>query len=136
MNIVGLLWENLRRGVMTVRFPARPPVSQGYRGLVLFDPEHCVGCAICRFRCTSGAITFEAGRTEFTWSYDPGRCTFCGRCVEGCREHALSQECACPPIYNTAGALRRSWTVARRAPARKTSVPSAAERVLPTGDGL
>ena len=81
-----------------------------------FDPELCTGCAICKFRCTSRAITFKAGKGEFTWSYDPAQCTFCGRCVEGCiehalkegrTEHALSQESACPPIYLKQGELKK-----------------------------
>jgi ferredoxin len=41
---------------------------------------------ICKFRCTARAIEFKSGKGEFTWSYDPGQCTFCGRCVEGCKE--------------------------------------------------
>jgi len=124
MKILTLLWANLRSGVMTLRFPKRPAVSEGYRGLVRFDPALCIGCAMCRFRCTSRAITFEAGKTDFTWSYDPGRCTFCGRCVEGCKDHALWQERACPPVYLNAGALRQSWTLPRRPPARKPSTAS------------
>jgi len=119
MRILGLLWSNLRRGVMTLRFPAAPPVTEGYRGLVQFDPSLCIGCAMCRFRCTSRAITFQAGKADFTWSYDPGQCTFCGRCVEGCKEHALSQARAVPTVYLTSGALRQSWTLPRRPPARK-----------------
>ncbi len=126
MRILTLLWNNVRRGVMTLRFPARPPVTEGYRGLVQFEPSLCIGCAICRFRCTAKAITFQAGKTDFTWSYDPGQCTFCGRCVEGCKEHALSQERACPPVYLTSGALRQSWTLPRRPPAPKSTAATAA----------
>lgn len=121
MKILSLLWANLWRGPVTFRYPARPPVSQGYRGLVRFDPARCIGCAMCRFRCTAGAIAFQAGRTEFTWSYDPGQCTFCGRCVEGCKEGALTQEPACPPIYFARDALKTSWTLPRRQPARKSA---------------
>ncbi len=129
MNTLELLWDNLRHGVMTLRYPARPPVSHGYRGLVRFDPALCIGCALCRFRCTSRAITFEARKTDFTWSYDPAQCTFCGRCVEGCREHALSQERACPPVYFSRGDLKQSWTLPRRQPVRKAAVlsPSGSE---------
>ena len=85
------------------------------------------GCAICRFRCTARAIEFKAGKGEFTWSYDPGHCTFCGRCVEGCKTHALSQDSACPPVYLTIGALKQSYTVARKQTVKPaTAVPAAA----------
>jgi formate hydrogenlyase subunit 6/NADH:ubiquinone oxidoreductase subunit I len=117
MNILTMMWRNVRRGAMTLRFPARPPVASGFRGLVRFDPALCTGCAICRFRCTARAITFSSAKTEFTWSYDPGQCTFCGRCVEGCKTHALSQEPACPPAYLSIGELKISHTVARKSPA-------------------
>lgn len=114
MNILGMLFDNLRRGLRTLPFPERPPVTPGFRGLVQFNPELCSGCAMCRFRCTSGAITFTAARTEFIWSYDPGHCTFCGRCVEGCKEHALSQLEQCPPVYDSLGALKHSYTLQRK----------------------
>jgi len=125
MNILAMLWSNLRRGVMTFKFPARPPVSKGFRGLVRFDPELCTGCAICRFRCTARAIELRVGKGDFQWSYDPGHCTFCGRCVEGCKSHALSQDPECPPVYLNIGELKHSYTVARKAPASKSSSASA-----------
>lgn len=121
MNVLGMMWRNLRRGYQTLLFPARPPVTPRFRGQVQFDPTKCIGCAICRFRCTSRAIEFKAGKNEFTWSYNPGQCTFCGRCVEGCKEGALSQEEACPPIYGTQGELKKTYTVARRPPAPKAA---------------
>jgi len=121
MNILTMLWKNLWGGSRTLRFPLRPKVTQRYRGLVQFDPELCTGCAICKFRCTSRAITYQAGKGEFTWGYDPGQCTFCGRCVEGCKAHALSQESECPPIYLHTGELKKTYTVARKAPAPKAA---------------
>ena len=114
MNILTMLWNNLRGGSRTMLFPARPKVSKGYRGLVRFDPALCSGCAICKFRCTARAIDFKSGKGTFTWSYDPGQCTFCGRCVEGCKTHALSQDAECPPVYVTIGALKKAYTVARK----------------------
>ena len=135
MNILTMLWKNFWGGSRTLLFPARPNVTQHFRGLVQFDPGLCTGCAICKFRCTSRAITYKAGKGEFTWSYDPGQCTFCGRCVEGCidhalkegrTEHALSQESACPPIYLEHGALRKTYTVQRKAPAPRQAAPNPA----------
>jgi formate hydrogenlyase subunit 6/NADH:ubiquinone oxidoreductase subunit I len=124
MNILTMLWKNLWGGYRTMLFPARPRVSAGYRGLVEFNPELCTGCAICRFRCTARAIEFRAGKGEFVWSYDPGHCTFCGRCVEGCKSHALSQESACPPIYLNIGDLKHTYTVQRKPPAPKPAAPA------------
>ena len=119
MNILSMLWKNLRRGAVTLRFPARPAVTERFRGMVQFDPALCTGCAICKLRCTSRAITYSAGKGEFYWAYDPGQCTFCGRCVEGCKSHALSQESACPSIYTVLGALKVFYTIPRKAPDRK-----------------
>jgi formate hydrogenlyase subunit 6/NADH:ubiquinone oxidoreductase subunit I len=121
MNILTMMWKNVWRGAITFRFPSRPPVTPGFRGLVRFDPALCTGCAVCRFRCTARAITFSSAKTAFTWSYDPGQCTFCGRCVEGCKTHALSQEPSCPPVYVSIGALKNSYTLVRKTPASKAS---------------
>jgi ech hydrogenase subunit F len=122
MNILAMLWKNLWGGSRTLLYPARPKVSEHYRGVVIFDPALCTGCAMCKFRCTSRAIEFKPGKGEFTWSYDPGKCTFCGRCVEGCRDHALSQESACPPIYLSASELKKSYTLVRKPPAPRPAV--------------
>jgi formate hydrogenlyase subunit 6/NADH:ubiquinone oxidoreductase subunit I len=144
MNILKMMWKNVLRGPETLRFPARPPAGTGFRGLVQFDPELCTGCALCKFRCTSRAIEYKAGKGEFTWSYDPGRCTFCGRCVEGCiehalkegrSEHALSQEQSCPPVYSTLGELKKTYTVARRAPAARAEAAPAGKPATASAGG-
>ena len=122
MNILTMLLKNLWGGSRTLLYPERPKVDEHYRGLVRFDPALCSGCAVCRMRCTARAIEFKAGKGEFTWSYEPGQCTFCGRCVEGCKDHALSQDSECPPIYLTPGELKKSYTVARK----QTVKPAAA----------
>lgn len=134
MNILTMLWNNLVGGARTLRFPRRPQVTPRFRGLVQFDPSRCIGCAICKFRCTSRAIDFKGGKGEFTWSYDPGQCTFCGRCVEGCKDHALSQESACPPVYTTLGELKHSYTVARKATVKPPApAPPPASATAPGG---
>jgi hypothetical protein len=45
MNILTMLWKNLMGGSRTILFPARPRVSERYRGRVRFDPTLCTGCA-------------------------------------------------------------------------------------------
>ena len=133
MKILTMMWNNLRRGYQTLLFPARPAITERFRGLVKFDPALCIGCAICRFRCTSGAIQFKAGKEEFNWSYNPGLCTFCGRCVEGCKEGAIKQEEACPPVYFKKDELNQTYTVPRRKPAPKNPAPSAVVTASPPG---
>lgn len=137
MKILTMMWNNLRRGYQTLLFPARPEITQRFRGQVQFDPELCIGCAICRFRCTSAAIEFKPGKENFTWSYNPGQCTFCGRCIEGCKEGAIKQEEACPPVYFSKDELKKSYTVARRKPAAKpvanTAVASSTSPAAPGG---
>ena len=132
MNILTMLWKNLWGGSRTMLFPARPKVTARYRGLVRFDPTLCSGCAVCKMRCTSRAIDFKTGKGEFTWSYEPGQCTFCGRCVEGCKDHALSQDSEIPPIYLTIGELKKSYTVARKPPAPRPASPTPAATLAAT----
>jgi len=137
MNILTMMWKNLWGGSRTLLFPARPKVSEHYRGLVRFDPALYSGCAICKMRCTARAIEFKGGKGEFTWSYDPGQCTFCGRCVEGCKPGALTQEPDFPPIYLTEGGLKVTYTVARKAPvrpAKPAAVPAAEPAAAPTAN--
>ena len=114
MNIAGLLLINFSNRPVTFRFPQRPPVAPGYRGLVIHEPEKCTGCGMCAFRCSSRAIEFRNTRTHFTWSYDPGQCTFCGRCVDGCADAALTQASECPAPYLSPGELKISRMLPRR----------------------
>ena len=136
MNILAMLWKNLWGGSRTMRFPLRPEVTGHYRGFVRFDPTLCSGCAICKMRCTARAIDFKAGKGEFTWSYEPGQCTFCGRCVEGCKEHALSQDSECPPIYLTVGELKKSYTIARKQTVKPAAVVQATAAAEPAASSV
>ena len=138
MNILTMLWKNFWGGSRTLLFPERPKVTQRFRGLVQFNPEFCTGCAICKFRCTSRAITYQAGKGEFTWGYDPGQCTFCGRCVDGCKEHALSQRQDTPPVYTVLGELKKAYTVARKATVKPPAAakPAAGAQPSPAGQPM
>jgi formate hydrogenlyase subunit 6/NADH:ubiquinone oxidoreductase subunit I len=131
MNMLVMLLRNLWGGNRTLPFPERPPVSERFRGLVQFDASKCCGCAVCKFRCTSRAIDFKAGKGEFTWSYNPGQCTFCGRCVEGCKDHAICQESAPPPVYSTSGELKKSYTIARKTTVKPAAAAGATTAAVP-----
>lgn len=106
MNILNLLFENLQKLPMTVRFPGRVPVPARYRGLVQNDAARCIGCATCAYVCSPGAICVTGRVKDYEWAYEPAQCTFCGRCVQDCPVQALSMSEERPPIYVERGALQ------------------------------
>ncbi|HUA99285.1 MAG TPA: 4Fe-4S dicluster domain-containing protein [Terracidiphilus sp.] len=131
MNTLLLLIKNLFSRPVTVRFPAAPPVRSGYRGLVEYDATKCTGCGMCAFRCTSRAIVFRSGKTDFKWSYDPAQCTFCARCIDGCEAGALTMAAECPPVYLAAGALKRAYVTPRQRPTPPAQPAAPAAPALP-----
>ncbi len=111
MNIIALISRNLRRRPQTLRFPDRPVPARGFRGLVAIDTGACLACGICDYVCVSGAITMLARDLGSDWTYDPGRCTFCGRCVDHCPGAALSHDADRAANYERPGALAHAATV-------------------------
>jgi ferredoxin len=107
MNILQVIVGNLQRDPVTRRFPESVPIPENLRSVVKLDTQLCVGCATCAYVCTSGAIQVTDYRTHYVWDYDPGRCTFCGRCIDYCPSQALSMEAQRPQVYTRAGALRQ-----------------------------
>ena len=105
MNVLTLISRSLRRGPLTLRFPDRAVPAPDFRGLVRIDTGKCIACGICDYVCVSGAITVTDHATHCDWKYDPGLCTFCGRCVGHCPGEALSQEGDRAPVYVRSGAL-------------------------------
>ena len=130
MNILTMLWKNLWGGSRTMRFPVRPKVTEDYRGLVRFDPALCTGCAICKMRCTARAIEFQApAKASSPGATIPGQCTFCGRCVEGCKDPCAQPGLGMPADLSdhrrVEELLHRCAQAARSKPAAAT--PPAAE---------
>lgn len=112
MSILEILAENLRQGVVTLRYPQRVPPPANYRGLVQLAQEKCVGCAACAYVCVSAAIQVSEDDKTVCWSYHPAKCTFCGRCVDACPTFALQMQSERPPIYHRAGELAVTYTMA------------------------
>jgi formate hydrogenlyase subunit 6/NADH:ubiquinone oxidoreductase subunit I len=110
-NILQIIEKNLADGPVTISLPHKEPPPTGFRGLVLLDPELCVGCGLCAYVCVSESVTGASSETEYQWHYEPGRCTFCARCVDRCPASALHMSAEAPPVYSSPGALDTSHTV-------------------------
>lgn len=89
-QILHIIGANLTKKPATVRLPESVPSPPGYRGQVILDPTHCLACGICGYVCVSDAITGADEGSGYAWAYEPGRCTFCARCLDHCPGRALS----------------------------------------------
>ncbi len=76
-------------------YPAVPSEApRNYRGRIAYDPNKCVGCAMCVRVCAGKAITFKRepveGGENITLTFDLGSCTFCNTCADFCNDHAIT----------------------------------------------
>jgi hydrogenase-4 component H len=111
VNLIRLLLDHLREGPVTVRLPQHVPTGPGYRGLVYQQASGCLGCGICAYVCAPGAIEIHRNQRSYDWMYEPGKCTFCARCVLDCPGQVLSMSTAAPPPYSKPGELRTVVTL-------------------------
>jgi formate hydrogenlyase subunit 6/NADH:ubiquinone oxidoreductase subunit I len=126
VKIFSLIFQNLRRGPVSFRLPHKHEcTSDQYRGLIVNDAERCVGCGLCAYVCPTAAIVVTRSGDNYSWAYDPGKCTFCGRCLERCKPHTLSMESQLPPLYSTEGELKNVIDMVRKRPVRPPAAPAA-----------
>jgi ferredoxin len=103
LKILKLIAGNLFSEKATVRLPDMVPTPDLFRGAVTLDPEKCIGCGMCAYVCVSNAVTGSDEEKSYAWAYEPGRCTFCARCVDRCPGHALHMDSAQVPCYEHHG---------------------------------
>jgi len=133
MNILRLIYQNLKAGTVSYRLPHKHEcTSDQYRGLIQNDASRCIGCAACAYICPTGAIEVTRGADKYSWSYDPGKCTFCARCIDRCKPNTLSIESKLPPLYATLGELNVHYEMEKKKPApRPAAVPAVAAVAAP-----
>ena len=110
-DIFHIIGKNIAEGPGTISLPHKTPPPVGFRGLVLLDPDRCIGCGLCAYVCVSESVTGTSTETEYHWQYEPGRCTFCARCVDRCPTDALRMSGNAPPVYSHPGELNTTHTV-------------------------
>jgi ferredoxin len=79
--------QSLETRVVSLRARIKQ-MDQGYTSLkfsALVDEEKCVGCGICLYTCSTGAVSLEE-----VARIDPKHCIGCGRCAEKCPQRAIS----------------------------------------------
>lgn len=118
MNIVRLILQNLRKGTLSYKLPHRHQcTSERYRGLIENDAARCIGCGACAYVCPTGAIEVKRSGDTYTWDYDPGKCTFCERCIDRCRPNTLTSQSKLPPLYSHQGELALHYEMQKKKPA-------------------
>jgi len=89
-GILAVIAGNVLHGSGTIRLPGSVPCPSEFRGAVTLDPALCLACGIRSYVCVSDAITGAEQDKNYLWTYEPGRCTFCKRCVDRCPGRALT----------------------------------------------
>jgi formate hydrogenlyase subunit 6/NADH:ubiquinone oxidoreductase subunit I len=75
----------------TVQYPnSSISLPEGFRGVIEFDPERCIGCGLCVRDCPASALELiRESREVYQLRYFPTRCAFCGQCQSTCPHGAI-----------------------------------------------
>ncbi len=135
----GVVRGHLQAIAAALRQLARPPMAMplleaedarvpGYRGVIVFHYDRCIGCSLCAQICPSRAIKMYRvpGDKRIRPGYDVGRCIFCGLCVDICPVDALETSIIHDRVYEDVPSMAMDpveWTVWSRRILREEREP-------------
>lgn len=106
----------LKPNRFTLRYPEEYPLlTEGYRGLIVLDPEKCIGCGSCARICPASSMKMvKLPSRQLKPVVDYQRCIFCGFCVDVCPVQALRHLRVHDVSYYDMDAMRPSVEEFRR----------------------